>query len=59
MKYMDYVYSAVRNYFIHNFNRYISKEDVDKMPRTQVLEFFLEWEGIYGYTTYIKDIANM
>ena len=56
-KYNWYVYKKVMQFFEENYNQEITKEEIDKMPRVSVLEYFCEWEGIS--TSYVSDFVNI
>lgn len=56
--YPDYVISAVHQWFINNKNEYKSRDEIRKLSKTLVLELYLEWEGIYGYTHKIIEILT-
>lgn len=56
LNYPIHVLQAVHQWFIHNENEYYSYNTIRKMSRTLILEIYLEWEGIYGYTDTILDI---
>lgn len=55
-KYRHNVYEDVIEYYKENFYEDITEDDVDKMERDDVLKYWLEWNGIIGYT---YDIVNI
>ena len=56
-KYFSYVYRAVKHFFEENYNQELTNEEIDKMPRACVLEYYCEWEGIS--TSYCDDFINI
>lgn len=56
MKYFREVYDDVKEYHLENHGEHLTDEDINKMPRTQVLCDYLSWNGIYGYNSTIIDI---
>lgn len=58
-KYRTSVYDDVIEYYKENFGEDITREDVDKMERKEVLRYWLEWNGILGYTYDILDILGL
>ena len=50
MKYRASIYSDVKEYFEENYGEKISQEQIDAMPRKDVLDYYLQWNGIFGYT---------
>lgn len=57
-KVRDYPYNvvkAVEHWFLYNADG-ISEYEVSKMSPEEVLYYFLEWEGIIGYTNTIVNI---
>ena len=58
-KYTREVYDAVIQYYSENYGSTITADDVDKMPRTDVLEIYLSWEGVIGYTGTICSILDV
>lgn len=58
MKYRASVYDDVIDYYKENLYTDITKDDVDKMERKDVLRYWLEWNGIIGYDYYILDILG-
>lgn len=57
-KYRYNIYDDVREYVKENFGEDITDEDIDKMSRDDVLRYWLEWNGIIGYTSYILNIVD-
>lgn len=55
-KYRHNIYEDVIEYYKENFYEDIDEDDVDKMERDDVLKYWLEWNGIIGYT---YDIVNI
>lgn len=58
-KYRQSVYQDVIEFIQENEGRTIQEKDVDKMPREQVLDYWLEWNGIIGYTWKILEILDL
>lgn len=58
-KYRHNIYEDVIEYYKENFGEDITREDVDKMERKEVLRYWLEWNGILGYTYDILDILGL
>lgn len=56
MKYFREVYEDVKEFHKENFGEYLTDYDIDLLPRTQVLNDYLSWNGIYGYNRVIIDI---
>ena len=58
MKFRTSVYEAIRQY--NNLDENDSSMDklIDAWPIDQVLDNYLSWEGIYGYTESILDIIE-
>lgn len=52
------VRGAVIDYFQYNFDQIIDDEYVYNMEPKEVLKYFLEWEGIYGYDWDILSILT-
>ena len=50
MKYRQAIYNDVIEYFKENFGDDIDQEQVDKMSNKDVLDYYLQWNGIIGYT---------
>lgn len=53
--YPPQVVKAVQLFFLHNYDG-ISEDEVKQLPPYSVLHYFLQWEGIFGYETYIDAI---
>lgn len=58
LKYSSSIYDSVQDYYRENFNEELSREEIDRMDRGDVLEAYLYWEGIIGYTSIIKKIMG-
>ena len=58
MKYRMSIYSDVIDYFKENYGEDITKEQIDKMPNKDVLDYYLQWNGIIGYTYDIISIMG-
>lgn len=56
MKYFREVYEDVKEFHKENFGEFLTDYDIDLLPRTQVLNDYLSWNGIYGYNHIIIDI---
>lgn len=56
MKYFREVYEDVKEFHKENFGEFLTDYDIDLLPRTQVLNDYLSWNGIYGYNRVIIDI---
>lgn len=57
MKYSHKIYIAIKDYFNENLNQDLSIEEIDKnLTKYEVLDYFLKWEGIMGYTDAIYSI---
>ena len=57
-KYSSSIYDAVQDYFKENFNELITPYEIDQMDRGDVLDYYLNWEGIFGYGSMIKKIMG-
>lgn len=56
-KYRYNIYQDVIAYFIENdIDEEINNEKIDKMPKEEVLKYYLEWNGIIGWTSDIVSI---
>lgn len=56
----NYPYSvvrAVKQWYLHNADG-ISEKEIQNLSRIVVLEAYLEWEGIIGYTHDIIEIMT-
>jgi len=58
MKYWRSVYEDLKDYFMENYHQVISNEDIDNMSNKAVLGYWLEWNGIIGYTNDIIEIME-
>lgn len=56
MKYFREVYEDVKEFHKENFGEFLTDYDIDLLPRTQVLNDYLSWNGIFGYNRVIIDI---
>lgn len=56
MKYFRNVYEDVKEFHKENFGEFLTDYDIDLLPRTQVLNDYLSWNGIYGYNRVIINI---
>lgn len=57
-KYAFNIYRDVKEWFEENDGRIVSDEEIDKMPRECVLDYYLQWNGIIGYTSDILNIMG-
>lgn len=55
-KYRYNIYQDVKEFFKENYDDEITSKDIDEMPKDKVLKYYLEWNGIFGYT---NDIVNI
>ena len=56
-KYNFHIYRAVKRFFEENYSQELTNEEIDKMPRSCVLEYYCESEGIS--TSYCSDFINI
>ena len=55
-KYPFYVYRYINEYLEENGYEELTNEQIDKMPVELVLDYYLTWNGIVGYTNDILAI---
>lgn len=58
MKYERQVYDDVKDFYSENYDQFLSDDNIDDMPRSEVLSAWLRWNGIYGYTITILNILD-
>lgn len=58
MKYRYNIYEDVKEFFKENYDQDITNEDIDKMSNHDVLDYYLSWNGIRGYTGTIIGIME-
>lgn len=56
--YTSSVRDAVKDFYLENFGQTLTDEDVNNMDRHDVLDAYLSWEGIIGYTWLIESIME-
>lgn len=56
--YTSYIRNAIKDYFMENFHEMITDSEIYEMDKHEVLKYFLEWEGIIGYTSFIEQIME-
>lgn len=56
--YTSYIRDAIKDYFMENFKEIITDYEIYEMDKHEVLKYFLEWEGIIGYTSFIEQIMD-
>lgn len=56
MKYDWRIYHSVKAWYEENEEKVPTDEEIDKMSKYDILDIFLEWEGIIGYTTAIGSL---
>ena len=57
-KYRFHIYKDVKEWFLENDGREITDEEIDDMSKRDVLEYYLQWNGIFGYTSDIVSIME-
>jgi len=57
-KYRNNVYEDVKEYFKENIGDEVTNEQIDKMPAHDVLDYYLQWNGIIGWTSDIVSIME-
>lgn len=55
-KYRYNIYRDVKDFFKENYDEDIDNERIDKMSKRDVLDYYLQWNGIIGWT---GDIVNI
>lgn len=58
-KYSPMVYRILRERAEANAEGIPTVEEIDALDRAEVMERFLEWEGILGYASVILSIAGL
>ena len=58
MKYNYKVYNDIEEYYRENGFGEITHEDIDRLDPSVVLGYWLEWNGIFGYTETILEILH-
>lgn len=58
-KYSSVVYRVLMARAEANAEGIPTVEEIDALDRAEVMERFLEWEGILGYTSVILNIAGL
>lgn len=56
MKYDWRIYYSIKAWYKENEGKIIKDEEIDKMSKYEILDIFLEWEGIIGYTATIGSL---
>lgn len=57
-KYPYYVVKSVQEYYEENLGVYVSEDEIQKTQRGDILDRYLNWEGILGYNVIIKTISG-
>ena len=57
-KYRYYIYQDIKEFFKENYGEDIDNERIDKMSKRDVLDYYLQWNGIIGYTSDIVNIVE-
>lgn len=52
------IYDSVKAWFEENENKKLSNAEINKMSKYEILDIFLEWEGIIGYTDALGSLID-
>ena len=55
--YPAYVIKCVKEFYSNNYEMELTTQQVQEMPKLDVLRTYLHWEGIIGYEGTIYDLC--
>lgn len=58
-KYSTQIYEDIQEYYFENYHIELSEHEIDNMDKYDVLQAYLEWNGIFGYTNTIYAIMEV